>query len=293
MTTESVVQKLPLALLGVACTAQSDFAACSAECYASAGFSFERVPRSYPSELGSQLTQKLFLAKACRGQLDGLIGAPGMATFSRLQFGPQSVPNRNRECPLGVAARSPEETKNLELEAMVWDFAISLSVILHKRGRPFLLLAPEDLGDSGHGAQASPWSSEELNYLISLEGTFTGAFYGCTVALTAEKRPMRITSNVKGLQKYFHLGPPVFAHRHDNKRRYVGPLPVVCQCGQGHGRAQAGHGPIPEFVLTKTLIRKLLETFIDPSITLRERETKTKETWKDIRRENERERERE
>ena len=64
------------------------------------------------------------------------------------------------------------------------------------------------------------------------------------------------------------------------KRRYVGPLSVVCQCGQGLGRAQAGHRPTPEFVLTKTLIRKLLEIFIDPSIKLRERETKTKETWK-------------
>ena len=133
MTTESVVQKLPLAPLGVACTTQSDFAACSAEFYASAGFSFERVPRGDPPELESQVIQKLFLAKACGDQLDCLIGAPGMATFSRMQFGPQSAPNRNRECPLGVAARSPEETKNLEFEAMVWDFAISLSVILHKR----------------------------------------------------------------------------------------------------------------------------------------------------------------
>ena len=32
--------------------------------------------------------------------------------------------------------------------------------------------------------------------------------------------------------------------------------------------------------MSKILIRKLLETFIDPNITLRERETKTKETWK-------------
>ena len=70
---------------------------------------------------------------------------------------------------------------------------------------------------------------EEATNLMNRNSVFTGAFYGCQLAATTTRRPLRMISTIAPLRTWIHVGLPELRNI-AGRLVYHGLLPKQCGC---------------------------------------------------------------
>ena len=200
---------------------------------------------------GHDLSNAL-LRESHLAQIKDPIGAPDVVIVTPLCNGHSRAKFANRRCPpptrsarwprgypwLEGKARAEAEMQNDlidssfdALEAAAESSSRLASTGSWRRVRA-LLEHPEDLGSPALGDPASIWQLSRARSL-SDRGFGTGAVFACALADVDRTKPYRFMSDIPGVLDLLHLGWPSFVQTSTQERKYIGPLPRLCEHG-GH-----------------------------------------------------------
>ncbi len=213
-------------------------------------------------------------------EASALIAAPILTSWSRLphlnRVGPR--PLRSAVFPWGLpdlseaqAARINSENARLHLLINIID-AFLKGTGRREHPRFFLLLQPEDLGEGGGGHPASIWQLGEVKELAMKHQLQRGAVQQCRLGECRQSMPTGVLTNGLPHPSSWKIGWPKL---HRISRKYLGPLPQPCGCGQRHfslirrGRSFASR---PDAVQPSTFawIADILHRHSSPRITASE-----------------------
>ena len=195
-------------------------------------------------ELNDPRASEKFARDAAARRFDAAVILPPTGSFSPLRFRSArgQKPTRSAAHPRGFPWLQGAALEATAAANAAIDRCVTAARALHDSGAHFLLIAPEDMGQTREGhLPSSIWQWPELKQLARDTGADTGAFYQCDLHTTGchqmnMARPTRVLGTTPGVRKLPNAGWPRF----NKNGGYVGPLPS--RCGHRHPKSPAGTG---------------------------------------------------